>query len=307
MKKVVVLAYGLSGEKEVSMQTGQGVFNALLKKGYDAHLVKVTDDILGLVQTLQQIKPDVVFNALHGRFGEDGNIQGLLNLMGIPYTHSGVLASAVGMDKHYAKMLFGLAGIPVAPEKIITLYDLKQKKTLPYPYVIKPLNEGSALGVFIIENAEQEQNLIDTWPFAGAKVMMEAYIPGREMTVSVLNGKALGVTEICPHTGFYNYENKYMDNHTDHLVPAPIPEKYEKQMKQYAEKAHKILGCRGATRTDFRYDDVTDPKKVHIVALEINTQPGMTKLSLLPESAKYAGISYEDLVSLLVEEATCEK
>ena len=307
MKKVVVLAYGVSGEKEVSMQTGQGVFEALLRKGYDAHLVKVTSDIAGLVQTLQQIKPDVVFNALHGRFGEDGNIQGLLNLMGIPYTHSGVLASAVGMDKHYAKMLFGLAGIPVAPEKIVTLFDLKKGNTLPYPYVIKPINEGSALGVFIIENKQQEQNLIDTWPFAGAKVMMEAYIPGREMTVSVLNGKALGVTEICPRTGFYDYENKYTANRTDHLVPAPIPEKEANLMKQYAEKAHQILGCRGATRIDFRYDDVTNPQKVHMVALEINTQPGMTKLSLLPESAKYAGISYEDLVSLLIEEATCEK
>ena len=307
MKKVVVLAYGVSGEKEVSMQTGQGVFHALLKKGYDAHLVKVTDDIAGLVQTLQQIKPDVVFNALHGRFGEDGNIQGLLNLMGIPYTHSGLLASAIGMDKHFAKMLFGLAGIPVAPEKIVTLYDIKEKDTLPYPYVIKPINEGSALGVYIIENADQEQNLVDTWPFAGAKVMMEAYIPGREMTVSVLNGKALGVTEICPRTGFYDYENKYTANRTDHLVPAPIPEEYASLMKQYAEKAHQILGCKGASRVDFRYDDVTNPQKVHIVALEINTQPGMTKLSLLPESAKYAGISYEDLVSLLVEEASCEK
>ena len=307
MKKVVVLAYGTSGEKEVSMQTGQGAFQALLKKGYDAHLVKVTEDVATLVQTLQQIKPDVVFNALHGRFGEDGNIQGLLNLMGIPYTHSGVLASAIGMDKHYSKILFSTAGIPVAPEKIITLSDLKAGNSLPYPYVIKPINEGSALGVHIIENAQQEQNLIDTWPFAGAKVMMEAYIPGREMTVSVLDGKALGVTEIRPHSGFYNYENKYMDNKTDHIVPAPIPVEQADLMKLYAEKAHRILGCRGASRTDFRYDDISNPNQVHIVALEINTQPGMTKLSLLPESAKYAGISYEDLVSLLVEEATCEK
>ena len=307
MKKVVVLAYGVSSEKEVSMQSGQGVFDALLKKGYDAHLVKVTVDVLSLVQTLQQIKPDVVFNALHGRFGEDGNIQGLLNLMGIPYTHSGVLASALGMDKHYAKILFELAGIPVAPEKLVTLYDFKKGNTLPFPYVIKPLNEGSTLGVHIIENADQEKTLIDTWPFGGAVVMMESYIPGREMTVSVLNGKALGVTEICPHTGFYDYKNKYTANCTDHLVPAPVPEKYADLMKKYAEKAHQILGCRGVSRTDFRYDDVTNPSKVHIVALEINTQPGMTNLSLLPESAKYAGISYEDLVSLLVEEAVCDK
>lgn len=307
MKKVVVLAYGLSGEKDVSLQTGKGVFSALLKKGYDAHLVKVTDDISGLVQTLKQLKPDVVFNALHGRFGEDGNIQGLLNLMGIPYTHSGVLASALGMDKHYAKMMFTMAGIPVAPEKIVTLSDMKNGNTMPYPYVIKPLNDGSTLGVHIIENADQEQNLIQTWPFAGASVMMESYIPGREMTVSVLNGKALGVTEIVPRFGFYDYQNKYQAGRTDHLIPAPIPQKDADLMKDYAERAHKILGCRGATRTDFRYNDTSADGKVHIVALEINTQPGMTELSLLPESAKYAGISYEDLVSLLIEEAVCEK
>ncbi len=307
MKKVVVLAYGVSSEKDVSLQTGTGVFEALLKKGYDAHLVKVTDDVVQLVATLNQIKPDVVFNALHGRFGEDGNIQGLLNLMGIPYTHSGVLASAVGMDKHYSKMMFTMAGIPVAPEKIVTLSDIKNGEVLPFPYVIKPVNEGSSAGVFIIENEQQQRNLIDTWPFGGAKVMMEAYIAGREMTVSVLNGKALGITEIAPKSGFYDYENKYTQNRTEHLLPAPIDEEHTLLMKQYAEKAHKILGCHGASRTDFRYDDVTNPERPHIVALEINTQPGMTKLSLLPECAKYAGISYEDLVSLLIEEAVCEK
>ena len=306
MKKVVVVAGGLSSEKEVSLQTGQGVFEALLAKGYDAHLVHLTEDIALFVETLQQIKPDVVFNALHGKFGEDGNIQGLLNLMGIPYTHSGVLASSVGMDKHFAKIAFNLAGIPVAPEKIVTLSDMKMGTNLPYPYVIKPINEGSSVGVFIIENEQQEQSLIATWPFGGAKVMMEAYIPGREMTVSVINGKAIAITEIAPKTGFYNYENKYKDGMSDHIVQPNIPLEDQNKMMMFAQKAHHILGCRGASRIDFRYDD-TNPQQTHIVALEINTQPGMTKLSLLPEAAKYTGISYEDLVSLLVEEAVCEQ
>ncbi|MBE6449431.1 MAG: D-alanine--D-alanine ligase [Alphaproteobacteria bacterium] len=306
MKKVVVVAGGLSSEKEVSLQTGKGVFEALLTKGYDAHLVQLTEDIPLFVETLKQIKPDVVFNALHGKFGEDGNIQGLLNLMGIPYTHSGVLASSVGMDKHFAKMAFNMAGIPVAPEKIVTLSDIKSGISLPYPYVIKPINEGSSVGVFIIENEQQEQNLIVSWPFGGAKVMMETYIPGREMTVSVINGKAIAITEIAPKTGFYNYENKYLAGMSEHIVPANLPLDAQEKMMQFAQKAHVILGCRGASRTDFRYDD-TNPQKPHIVALEINTQPGMTPLSLLPEAAKYAGISYEDLVSLLVEEAACEQ
>ena len=306
MKKVVVIAGGLSSEKDVSVQSGQGVFDALLRKGYDAHLVQLTEDIALFVQTLHQLKPDVVFNALHGKFGEDGNIQGLLNLMRIPYTHSGVLSSAAGMDKHFAKMIFTMSGIPVAPEKIVTLSDMKNSEKLPYPYVIKPNNEGSSVGVYIIENEQQEQNLINSWPFGGAKVMMEAYIPGREMTVSVINGKAVGITEIAPKSGFYDYENKYLDGKTDHLLPAPIPQEDALKMMEYAQIAHKALGCRGASRTDFRYNDM-NPQQKHIVALEINTQPGMTKLSLLPEAAKYAGISYEDLVSLLVEEATCEQ
>ena len=175
-----------------------------------------------------------------------------------------------------------------------------------YPYVIKPNNEGSSIGVYIIENEQQEQNLIASWPFGGAKVMIEAYIAGREMTVSVINGKAVGITEIAPKVGFYNYDNKYLDGKTDHILPAPIPKEDEIKMMHYAEIAHKALGCKGASRTDFRYND-TNPQQKHIVALEINTQPGMTPLSLLPEAAKYAGISYEDLVSLLIEDAVCEK
>ena len=306
MKKVVVLAYGLSSEKEISLLTGTAVLNALLKKGYDAYLVKLTDDIQKLVNELTELKPDVVFNALHGKFGEDGNIQGLLNLMHIPYTHSGVLASALGMNKWYAKKMASSVGVPVAPDKLVCLDDMRQGNNLPFPYVIKPIDEGSSIGVYIIENETQEKNLIQNWPFGGAFVLMETYIKGRELTVNVINGKALSVTQIDPKTGFYDYQHKYQAGFTDHILPAPIPQEDTKMLMQYAEKVHACLGCKGASRCDFRYDDITS-NPAHIVFLEINTQPGMTDLSLLPEAAKYAGISYENLVSLLTEEAQCEK
>ena len=305
MKKVVVLAYGVSSEKEVSLLTGTAVLNALLKKGYDAYLVKVTDDIQKLVNELVELKPDVVFNALHGKFGEDGNMQGLLNLMHIPYTHSGVLASALGMNKWFAKKIAESFGIPVAPDKLVCLDDMRKGDNLPFPYVVKPIDEGSSVGVNIIENETQEENLIKNWPYGSAFVMLETYIKGREMTVSVVNGKAFGVTEIAPKEGFYDYHNKYQAGCTEHILPAPIPEKAYKLLIKYAEEVYSFFGCRGACRCDFRYDDTKDPAR--IIFLEVNTQPGMTDLSLLPEAAKYAGISYENLVSLLVEEAECEK
>ncbi len=307
MKKVVVLAYGLSSEKDVSLLTGQGVLKALLKKGYDAYLLKMTEDIPALVRQLEELKPDVVFNALHGKFGEDGNVQGLLNLLRIPYTHSGVLASAIGMNKVMTKRIVGTVGVPVAPDKVVTLSDMQNGDNLPFPYVIKPLDEGSSMGVYIIENKVQEENLLKNWPFGGGKVMIEAYIKGREMTASVLNGKALAVTEIAPKTGFYDYQNKYQSGCTDHILPAAVNEDDMQKMMHYAELVHQTLGCKGASRSDFRYDDTDPCQPAHIVFLEINTQPGMTDLSLLPEAAKYAGISYEDLVALLVEEAVCEK
>lgn len=307
MKKVAVVAYGLSSEKDISLLSGQGVLKALIKKGYDASLIKLTDNIAQFIKDIEAVKPDVIFNALHGKHGEDGCVQGLFNLMKIPYTHSGVLASALGMDKSYAKKIFASVGIPVAPELLVTLAEVKAGKKLPYPYVIKPIREGSSVGVHIIENADQELTLIQNWPYAGAVVMMESYIKGRETTVSVLNDRVLGVTEIAPKHGFYDFQNKYQAGCTDHIIPAPIPAEDAQKMMDYALKAHKALGCRGASRTDFRYDDTDAGQVAKIVALEINTQPGMTELSLLPESAKYAGISYEDLVSLLVEEAQCDK
>lgn len=307
MKKVVVLAYGVSSEKEVSMLTGTAVFDALIKKGYDAYLVKVTDDIQKLVNELVELKPDVVFNALHGKFGEDGNMQGLLNLMHIPYTHSGVLASALGMNKWFAKKIAESVGVPVAPDILVCLDDMRKGVELPFPYVVKPIDEGSSTGVHIIENETQEKNLMKNWPFGGALVMLETYIRGRELTVSVLNGKALGVTEIAPKKGFYDYQNKYQAGRTEHILPAPISEGDANILMKYAEKIHMAFGCKGASRCDFRYDDTGPSRPPHIIFLEINTQPGLTDLSLLPEAAKYVGISYENLVSLLVEEAECEK
>ena len=306
MKKVVVLAYGVSSEKEVSLLTGTAVLEALLRKGYDAYLVKVTDDIPKLVNELTELKPDVVFNALHGKFGEDGNMQGLLNLMHIPYTHSGVLASALGMNKWYAKKIAESVGVPVAPDKLVCLDDIRKGDNLPFPYVVKPIDEGSSVGVYIIENETQEENLVKNWVFGGAFVLIESYVKGREMTVSIVNGEALGVTEIAPKKGFYDYNNKYHAGCAKHILPAAIDEKYAEILMKYALTVHSALGCRGVSRCDFRYDDTDKSKPPHIIFLDINTQPGLTDLSLLPESAKYAGISYENLVSLLIEEAQCE-
>ncbi len=307
MKKVAVVAGGLSSEREVSLMTGQGVLESLLKQGYDAFLLELTADIFDFVRTLEKEKPDVIFNALHGRYGEDGNIQGLFNLMQIPYTHSGVLASAMAMDKKMAKLLFEKEGLPVAKDKIVTLFDLKEGNHLPYPYVIKPINEGSSVGVYIITSAEDEEALINRWPFGGAAVMMEEYIRGREMSVPVMGGKALGIVEVAPKKGFYTYENKYQEGRTDHLIPAPIPQKQTELLMDYAVRAHKALGCKGVSRTDFRYDDTNPDQEPLLVALEINNQPGMTPLSLLPEVAKKAGISYDEVVLSLIEEAECEK
>lgn len=307
MKKVAVVAGGLSSEREISLLTGQGVLEALLKMGYDAFLIDLTEDIFAFVRRLEKEKPDVIFNALHGRFGEDGNIQGLFNLMQIPYTHSGCLASAIAMDKKVSKRLFESIGIPVAKDKIVTLLDIKEGNTLDFPYVIKPINEGSSVGVFIINNKDDENVLIERWPFGGASVMMEEFIAGREMSVPVLGDKAIGIVELVPKVGFYSYENKYHDGKTNHLIPAPVPKEQEEKMKKYALAAHQLLGCKGASRTDIRYDDTQPDKEPRIVVLELNNQPGMTKLSLLPEVAKNAGISYEEMVSFLVEEAACEK
>ena len=304
--KIMVLAGGTSSEREVSLESGKGVLSAVSELGHIGFLYDLTEDISELIHILKQEKPDVVFNALHGRYGEDGNIQGLLNLMKIRYTHSGVLSSALAMDKRLAKIHLRNAGIPVAKDRLVNFHQLKEEQSFPYPYVIKPINEGSSVGVFIIENKDDKELLLQSWPFGGAFVMMEEYIAGRELSVAVMGGQVLGIVELVPKAGFYNYANKYTDGCTEHLIPAPLPPEYAQKISHYALKAHQVLGCKGVSRTDFRYDDLNKKKEPHIVALELNNQPGMTKLSLVPEIAKSVGISYKDVVSFLIEEATWE-
>jgi D-alanine-D-alanine ligase len=246
-----------------------------------------------IAEVLKSTKPDVVFNALHGRFGEDGCIQGLLEILQIPYTHSGVLASSVAMDKPLAKLVFQAAGLKVPVGKILTSEELLKADPMKRPYVVKPANEGSSVGVYIIKEGDNFAPLP-----AGQSWLVEEYIAGREITCAVLGDVPLGVTEIRPKSGFYDYENKYTDGKTEHLCPAPLTKEEYNSVMEMALRAHKSLGCRGLSRSDFRYDG----KDFYI--LEINTQPGMTSLSLSPEIAAYAGISFNELVEKLIESAS---
>ena len=308
-KKIAVLKGGLSAEREVSLVSGAACAKALREIGQELGYSVVEIDVQpDLAEILVKEKPDIVFNALHGRFGEDGCVQGLLEILKIPYTHSGVLASSVAMDKPLAKVVFAAAGLRVPVGKIVSHEELLKGDPLPRPYVVKPANEGSSVGVYIIKAGDELPPSLTfysppslTLPPAGRgdSWLVEEYIVGREITVAVLNGEPLGVTEIRPISGFYDYENKYTDGKTEHLCPAPLsPEETEKVMEM-ALIAHRALGCRGLSRSDFRYDG----KDFYI--LEINTQPGMTPLSLSPEIAAYAGISFNQLVQKLIEAASC--
>lgn len=301
-KHVAVLMGGWSAEREVSLVSGRECAVALRKKGYGVSEIDVGRDIASV---LARSKPDVVFNALHGRFGEDGRIQGLLDIMGVPYTHSGMLASALAMDKVVAKRLFTAAGISCPEGRTITKEELLEGDPLPRPYVVKPINEGSSVGVAIIRQGDNTRPFDISWPYAD-EVMVEPFIPGRELTVAVMGDRSLCVTELRPKTGFYDYSAKYEEGQTLHLCPAELPENVSRRALDMAFAAHQVLGCRGVSRSDFRYDDTKghDPQK--IMLLEVNTQPGMTPLSLVPEQARYCGISFPDLVSWMVESATCD-
>lgn len=289
-KHIAVLKGGWSAEREVSLNSGAACAKALRELGYQVTEIDVARDI---AEVLKNVKPDVVFNALHGRFGEDGCIQGLLEILQIPYTHSGVLASSVAMDKPLAKLVFQAAGLNVPVGKILTSEELLKGDPMKRPFVVKPANEGSSVGVYIIKEGDGFSPLP-----AGQSWLVEEYIAGREITCAVLNDVALGVTEIRPKSGFYDYENKYTDGKTEHLCPAPLTkEEYDAVMKK-ALIAHQSLGCRGLSRSDFRYDG----KDFYI--LEINTQPGMTSLSLSPEIAAFAGINFNELVQRLIDSAT---
>jgi D-alanine-D-alanine ligase len=306
---VAVLMGGISAEREVSLSSGAQVARALRAVGHAVREIDVTRDLDALLAALTP-RPDVVFNALHGRFGEDGCIQGVLEWLGIPYTHSGVRASALAMDKVAAKAAFATAGLPVAPHRVITPADMTRGDPMPRPYVLKPVNEGSSVGVAIVrEHDNRPGSLAADWPY-GERIMVEEFIPGRELTVAVMgaNGtsRALAVTEIVTDHRFYDYTAKYAEGGSRHVVPAGVHADSYARAMEVAVAAHRALGCRGVSRCDFRYDD-TAGEPGRLVLLEINTQPGMTPTSLVPEQAAYLGMSFEQLVAWMIEDASCQR
>lgn len=304
-KRVAVLMGGWSSERDVSLVSGTAVVEALNAAGHDAYGIDVGEDIGALVAALTPA-PDVAFNALHGRYGEDGTVQGMLELMRIPYTHSGVLASSIAMDKPMAKHVFESVGIRCAEHLVMHRDEIAAGIPMDPPYVIKPINEGSSVGVRIVFDDEAEKPLLNgDWPF-GERVMIERYIHGRELTVAVMGDTPLGVTEIRPLNGFYDYTAKYTEGRAEHVVPADIPDDVRDEALRISVLAHDALGCRGVSRADLRYDDTDGAGPEKLYMLEVNTQPGMTPLSLVPEQAAYAGTDFGDLVLWMVEQATCD-
>jgi D-alanine-D-alanine ligase len=302
--RVAVLLGGRSAEREVILSSGAGCARALREEGFD--VVKIDPGESPGAQLLDA-KVDCAFNALHGRWGEDGCIQGLLELLRIPYTHSGVLASALAMHKQRTKDVYRAAGIPIVKSVIADRREAGREHLMEPPYVIKPVNEGSSVGVYIIrkgDNRPPEELTRPEWHLADA-MMVEEYVPGRELTVAVLGGKALAVTEIVTDLAFYDYEAKYAPGGSRHIVPAQIPASVAGEAMRLAVLAHEVLGCRGVTRTDFRFDE--SGGKQRLVALETNTQPGMTPTSLVPEQAAHVGMSYGKLCRWLVEDASCDR
>ncbi|MCR6673872.1 D-alanine--D-alanine ligase [Devosia ginsengisoli] len=304
-KHVAVLMGGWSNERPVSLSSGAQCASALRRAGYRVTEVDVGRDIANV---LLELKPDVAFNALHGPFGESGMIQGVLELLEIPYTHSGVLASALAMDKHQAKIMLKAAGIPVTDHVIVSRPEAARSHVMAPPYVIKPIAEGSSFGVFIVKTGTShppQEILREDWN-CGEEIMVERYIPGRELTCAVMGDVALGVTEIVTDLSFYNYEAKYAKGGSVHIIPAQLQPKIYDKVQKLSLAAHAALGCRGVTRCDFRYNDAAGPDG-ELVCLEINTQPGMTETSLVPEQAVHAGHSYEELVAWMVEDASCNR
>ena len=292
--KVAVLMGGISSERGISMSSGRGVVEALKNLGYPTKAIIVGADLSKLIADLKHFKPDVAFNALHGKGGEDGCIQGLLNWMKIPYTHSGVLASSLGMDKEMTRKIAIQMKVPVAKGGLKTKSEFLKMKL---PLVVKPNDEGSSIGVSLVLKESDRKKV--KWP-KDKKLLVEEYIPGRELSVAVLNGKTLGTLELKPKKGWYDFKNKYQAGAVQHLIPAPISPAIEKKLCQYAEKMHSALGCCGVTRRDFRLD------KNRIVFLEINTNPGMTPTSLVPDMARLKKLTYEDLVEKLIRGARCD-
>jgi D-alanine-D-alanine ligase len=302
-KHVAVLMGGWSAEREVSLRSGKACTDALTRLGYQVTPIDAGRDV---ATVLSAIGPDAALNVLHGRPGEDGTLQGVLEILGIPYSHSGVLASAVAMHKVYAKALFREHNVPVADDVVVSRFEAGRRHQMPPPYVVKPVAEGSSVGVFIVteDHPHPPQELYrDDWAF-GEDVLIERYIPGKELTCAVLGDRVLDVIEVVPATRFYDYEAKYAAGGSRHLLPATILPNVYQEVRRLTLAAHNALGCRGVSRADFRYDDRGTGK---LVCLEINTQPGMTETSLVPELAAYAGITFDELVRWMVEDASTNR
>jgi len=295
---IAVLMGGPSAEREVSLVSGRECAAALRQAGYTAVEVDCGPD---LAQRLQTLAPDVAFNALHGRWGEDGAVQGLLEWLAIPYTHSGILASALAMDKARAKEVFAAAGLPIAQSVLAPREAVEAGHVLPPPYVVKPNNEGSSVGVYIVRPGSNAPRLAATMP---ATVMVESYVAGRELTVTVMGDRALCVTDILTD-GWYDYDSKYKTGGSRHVLPADLPAEITAACLDYALRAHRALGCRGLSRSDFRWDDVRG--LAGLILLEVNTQPGMTPTSLAPEQAAACGITFPQLVDWMVKDASCNR
>ena len=305
-KHVAVLMGGWSAEREVSLRSGAACAKALEGEGFRVTAIDV-DRAIG--ETLTKLKPDVALNALHGRIGEDGTVQGILEVLRIPYTHSGVLASALAMQKDKAKLVMAAAGVPVAHGITVDRREAAKRHVLPPPYVVKPVNEGSSVGVIIVreDRSHPPQELgREDWPY-GDQVLAETFIAGRELTCAVIDGKPTGVIDIRPATGlFYDYDAKYAQGGSIHVLPANLKENIYQSVQELTLKAHRALGCRGVSRSDLRYDDRPDGTGA-LVVLEVNTQPGMTETSLVPEMAAHAGYSFGGLVRWMVEDASCDR
>src|SRR5271155_6109057 len=295
---------GWSPEREVSLSSGRECAKALVDRGYAVRVIDVGHDLPALMRTLDP-RPDLIFNALHVIGGEDGTIQGVFEMLGIPYPPSGVLASALAMHKPTAKAIFRGAGLPVVEGMVARLDEHALRDPMPAPFVVKPTNQGSSVGVRIVrvnDNSWREE--VTGWCF-GSEVMVERFVPGRELTVAVMGDRALGVCEIVPRGSFYDYAAKYARGGSDHLVPAPIPTRAYEEALDIALRAHRALGCRGVSRADLRYDDTAEGGG-RLYLLEVNTQPGMTPTSLVPDIARHVGFSFDELVAWMAENASCD-
>ncbi len=303
-KHVAVLMGGWVSERPVSLSSGRECAKALTEAGYKVTEIDVDRNVAAV---LKEVAPDVAFNALHGPFGEDGCIQGILEVMGIPYTHSGVMASALAMNKVKAKAVMAAAGIPVTEHRIVNRHEIGREHPMKPPYVIKPINEGSSFGVLIVKEDQDyppQELTREDWPYPDV-LMCERFIAGRELTCAVMGDRALGVIDIVPvGHGFYDYDAKYLEGGSKHILPAKISPIVYQKIQTLTLEAHQSLGCRGVSRADFRFDEREDGTG-ELICLEVNTQPGMTPTSLVPDMAAHEGMSFKDLVSWMVEDASC--